>query len=278
MSGTAAATAAAIALPVGIGLGHVGRGGVLAANLSNFGRAIPSFGLLVILFQVYGITVWPTFIVLVLLAIPPILTNSYAGIRGVDPDMVDAARGMGMRGGQTLLRVELPVAMPLVMAGVRTATVQVVATAALGAVVAWGGLGRYVVDGIAAQDNVKVFSGALLVAFLSVGTEVGLAAVHAWSHPSRCASDGFRPRMRPSPVWRRRWIPPRRHPEREDIDPCGSTVPELPGRRSWHWPSWPAPAARRVVAQRPRPATPLRRRRRSRPSRSDRRSSPSRSS
>ena len=177
MSGTAAATAAAIALPVGIGLGHVGRGGVLAANLSNFGRAIPSFGLLVILFQVYGITIWPTFIVLVLLAIPPILTNSYAGIRGVDPDMVDAARGMGMRGGQTLLRVELPVAMPLVMAGVRTATVQVVATAALGAVVAWGGLGRYVVDGIAAQDNVKVFSGALLVAFLSFGTEVGLAAV-----------------------------------------------------------------------------------------------------
>src|SRR5439155_428565 len=174
---SATLTAAAVALPLGIGLGHVGRGGVLAANLSNIGRAIPSFGLLVITFQLLGINVWPTFTVLVALAIPPMVTNSYAGIRGVDPEMVDAARGMGMTGRETLMQVELPVAMPLVMAGVRTATVQVIATAALGAVVAWGGLGRYVVDGIAAQDNVKVFSGALLVAFLSFGTEVGLAAV-----------------------------------------------------------------------------------------------------
>jgi osmoprotectant transport system permease protein len=177
MSGGAALTAAAIALPIGIGLGHVGRGGLLAANLTNVGRAIPSFGLLVIMFQILGIGAGPTFIVLVALAIPPIVTNSYAGMRGVDPDLVDAARGMGMTGGQTLRRVELPVAMPLVMAGVRTATVQVVATAALGAVVAWGGLGRYIVDGIAARDNVKVFAGALLVALASLVTEVGLAGL-----------------------------------------------------------------------------------------------------
>jgi osmoprotectant transport system permease protein len=175
MSFEASLTAAAIALPMGIGLGHVGRGGLLAANLTNVGRAIPSFGLLVIMLQLVGIGFWPTFVVLVALAVPPMVTNSYAGMRGVDPELVDAAVGMGMTGGQVLRKVELPVAVPLVMAGVRTATVQVVATAALGALVAWGGLGRYIVDGIAARDNVKVFAGALLVAVLSVLTEVGLA-------------------------------------------------------------------------------------------------------
>jgi osmoprotectant transport system permease protein len=177
MSIGASVLGAAIALPLGIGLGHIGRGGLLAANFTNVGRAIPSFGLLVIMLQLFGIGAVPTFVVLVALAIPPMVTNSYAGMRGVDRDLVGAARGMGMTGGQTLWRVELPLAMPLVMAGVRTAAVQVVATASLGALVAWGGLGRYIIDGIAAQDNVKVFAGALLVALLSLLTEIVLAAV-----------------------------------------------------------------------------------------------------
>jgi osmoprotectant transport system permease protein len=175
MSAEAALTAAAIALPIGIGLGHVGRGGVLAANLTNIGRAIPSFALLVIMLQLVGIGAWPTFVVLVVLAIPPIVTNSYAGMRGVDRELVDAARGMGMTGAQTLWQVELPVALPLVMAGVRTATVQVVATASLGALVAWGGLGRYIISGIESRDNVEVFAGALLVGIVSIATEIGFA-------------------------------------------------------------------------------------------------------
>ena len=112
---------------------------------------------------------------LVALAVPPIVTNAYVGVADVDPDAREVARGMGMTGGQILRRVELPLALPLVMAGVRTAGVQVVATATLGAVIAWGGLGRYIVDGFAQQDHVKLVCGALLVAVLSIGVEIGLA-------------------------------------------------------------------------------------------------------
>jgi osmoprotectant transport system permease protein len=143
-------------------------------NLANIGRAIPSFALLVLFVFVFSIGPEPVFIALVALAIPPVVTNAYVGVSGVDADTREVARGMGMTGGQVLRRVELPLALPLVMAGVRTAGVQVVATATLGAVVAWGGLGRYIVDGFAQQDNVKLFAGALLVAALSVGVELAL--------------------------------------------------------------------------------------------------------
>jgi osmoprotectant transport system permease protein len=175
MSAAATLTAVVIALPIGLVLGHTGRGGLLAVNLSNVGRAIPSFALLVLGVQLFGIGAKPAYIALVALGIPPIVTNAYTGIRQVDRDVVEAARGMGMGERRILARVELPVAMPLVMAGVRTAGVQVVATATLAAVVAWGGLGRYIVDGLAQQDTVQVFSGALIVAVLSILTEVGLA-------------------------------------------------------------------------------------------------------
>lgn len=177
MSLAASATAAALALPVGIGLGHTGRFGGLAVNVSNVGRAIPSFALLVIALQVFGLGAVPAFVALVALAVPPMLTNAYVGMRSVDADVRETARGMGMTGRQSLWRVELPSAMPLVMAGVRTATVQVVATASLAAYVAWGGLGRYIVDGIAEQDNVKLFAGALLVAVLSLLTELVLSGL-----------------------------------------------------------------------------------------------------
>jgi osmoprotectant transport system permease protein len=116
-------------------------------------------------------------VALVLLAVPPIVTNSYVGMRGVDPDVKDAARGMGMTGRQLLGRVELPLALPLIMAGVRTSAVQVVATATLAAVTAWGGLGRYIVDGFAQRDNVQIFAGALLVGVLAVITELTLAVL-----------------------------------------------------------------------------------------------------
>ena len=174
MSGAAIATALAIALPVGLVLGHTGRGGLVAVNVSNVGRAIPSFALLVFGAQLFGVGAKPAYIALVALAIPPIVTNSYTGVRQVDRDVVEAARGMGLGEARILGRIEVPVAIPLVMAGVRTAAVQVVATAGLAAVVGWGGLGRYVVDGLAQGDKVQLFSGAVLIALLSILTEVGL--------------------------------------------------------------------------------------------------------
>jgi osmoprotectant transport system permease protein len=171
------AIGAAIALPIGIVLGHYGRLGNLAINLSNVGRALPSFGILVIAFQIFGLGDLPIILSLTALAIPPMVTNSYVGLREVDPDIKDAARGMGYRGLAQLLRVELPLAVPLVMAGVRTSAVQVVATATLAALIAGGGFGRYIVDGLAQFDYSKLLAGAVLVALLALATEVSLAAL-----------------------------------------------------------------------------------------------------
>ena len=175
MSAAVMAVALLVALPVGLALGYLRRGGVVVVNLANVGRAIPSFALLVLVYFVLGIGPEPVFVALLALAVPPIVTNAYVGVADVDADAREVARGMGMTGGQILRRVEVPLALPLVMAGVRTAGVQVVATATLGAVIAWGGLGRYIVDGFAQRDNVKLFCGALLVAVVSVGVEIGLA-------------------------------------------------------------------------------------------------------
>jgi len=184
MSAAAVLTSAAVALPVGIGLGHFGRAGNAAINVSNIGRALPSFAVLVLALQVFGIGATPAFVALVLLAIPPIVTNSYVGLREVDPDVRESARGMGMRGYQVLLSVELPIAVPFVMAGIRTAAVQVVATATLAALVAWGGLGRYIIDGFAQQDFVQLFAGALLVALLSIFVELSLAGLQRLTMPA----------------------------------------------------------------------------------------------
>ena len=166
-----------LAVPLGVVLGHFRRGGTSAVIVANIGRAIPSFGILVLLVQVLGIGAGPTFVALVLLAVPPMLTNSYVGLANVDDDLRDAARGMGMTRWQMLWRVELPVASPLVMAGIRTAAVTVVATASLAAIVAWGGLGRFVVDGMAQGDEAQTFGGALLIAALAITAELVLALV-----------------------------------------------------------------------------------------------------
>lgn len=184
MSGASVLTAALIALPIGIAIGHYGRGGILAINVSNIGRAVPSFALLVIAVQLFGIGAAPAFIALVALAIPPMVTNSYIGMREVDPDVREAARGMGMRARAVLLRVELPIALPLIMAGVRTSAVNVVATATLAALVAWGGLGRFIVDGLGLQDYPMLFAGAVMVAVLSLIVEFSLAGVQRLSTPA----------------------------------------------------------------------------------------------
>jgi osmoprotectant transport system permease protein len=178
-----------IALPIGLVLGHLRRGGFVAINLSNIGRALPSLAILLLavlafgigspprLFRTVGIGSFPTFLALVALAIPPVLTNTYVGVTSVDDELREAARAMGMTGPQMLRQVELPVALPLVMAGIRTSAIAVVATATLAAYVGWGGLGRYIIDGLAIHDNVLVFVGALLVAVLSIVVELALAAV-----------------------------------------------------------------------------------------------------
>jgi osmoprotectant transport system permease protein len=183
ISGISVAAALVVALPLALWLGHLGKGGYAAISIANAGRAIPSFALLVIGFEIFGLGAIPVFLALFALSVPPIVTNSYTAIRGVDPDIVQAAVGMGMTGWQVLTAVEIPNAVPLIFAGIRTAGVQAVATATLGAVVAWGGVGRYIVDGIPQQDHVKVFAGALIVAVLSFLTEVGLAGVQRLATP-----------------------------------------------------------------------------------------------
>jgi len=168
---------AIIALPVGIVLGHYGIFAAAAINISNAGRAIPSFALLALSFQVFGLGDAPIIISLTALAIPPMVTNSYVALREVDPDIKEAARGMGYRELAQVLRVELPLAVPLLMAGVRTSAVQVVATATLAALIAGGGFGRYIIDGLAQFDYPKLMAGAILVAGLALATELSLAGV-----------------------------------------------------------------------------------------------------
>jgi osmoprotectant transport system permease protein len=177
LSAVTAFFAVLIALPLGVLFGHLRRGGFLAINLANIGRAMPSLALLALMLPValsfkLGLGFWPTFFALVPLGIPPVLTNSYVAVREVDQDIVEAARGMGLREIEVLRNVELPIAAPLIIDGVRNASVAIVATATLGALVAGGGLGRYIVDGLARQDYPRLFVGAVLVAVLSIGVEL----------------------------------------------------------------------------------------------------------
>lgn len=194
LSAASVFAAAAVALPAGVFFGHVKRGGLIAQSLVNIGRAIPSFALVVLLFPLslqygFGLGFWPTFVALVLLAIPPMFTNTYVGVRDVDPAIVEASRGMGMGGGQVLFRVEAPIARPLILTGVRLASVQVVATATLGAFVGFNGLGSYIYEGFAQQDDGKLLTGAASVALLAIATELIFSIVvrraTPWLSPSR---------------------------------------------------------------------------------------------
>ncbi len=176
-----------LALPVALLLGHIGRGGVLAVNISNAGRAVPTFAVLVLLLlsPIGQDGQWPTIIALVLFAVPPLITNAYVGMREVDRDVVEAARGMGMSGRQMLWRVELPLAFPLVMTGVRSATVQVVATATLAALPGGGGLGRLITAGFARGHTYEVVGGALLVALLALLLEGVFVLLQRYADPLR---------------------------------------------------------------------------------------------
>jgi osmoprotectant transport system permease protein len=160
--------AALIAVPVGVLIGHTGRGTVVVVNLANAWRAIPTLGLLILLAVYLGFSTLTWLLPLVVLAIPPILVNVAEGVAGVDAGVKDAARGMGMTAWQQAIRVEVPIAMPLILVGLRTAAIFVVATATIAAYIGLGGLGRFIIDGLASSQYGPVAGGALLVVILAV--------------------------------------------------------------------------------------------------------------
>lgn len=181
-------TASAIALPLGFYIGHTGRLQLLGINIANIGRAIPSYAVMVMLLPVMlglapvlgydprlGLRFLPIFLAMVLLAIPPILVAAYAGLQEIDRDLTESSRGMGLTERQILTGVELPLALPVLVGGFRVALLQVIATATIGAFLAGGGLGRYIIDGIARRDDGMLYGGVLLVAVLAIGTDVLLS-------------------------------------------------------------------------------------------------------
>ena len=207
ISAIAVLLAALVALPVGVLLGTTGRGGGVVVVLSNVSRAVPTLALLTV-FAVtpLGFSDTSTILALALFAFPPMLTNTFVGFREVDRDVREAARAMGMSRGQVVARVEFPLALPLVMTGLRTAAVQVVATATLAALVGGGGLGRIINLGFGQQDYAVMIAGALLVALLALLTELLLVLLSA--------------ALTPGP---RRWTLPR--PWRRQGGPQPSAVP-----------------------------------------------------
>ncbi len=192
ISGIAIAAATAIGLPIGLYIGHTGRGANAAINLANIGRAVPSYAVLVMVLPVslglapvlgyspsVGLNFFPIFIAMTLLAIPPILVSAYAGLQSVDRDLIEAGRGMGLREGQILRSIEMPIASSILIGGFRTAVLQVIATATIGAILSGGGLGRFIFDGLS-QGRVgtpSIYAGAILVTSLAVGVDLVLALI-----------------------------------------------------------------------------------------------------
>jgi osmoprotectant transport system permease protein len=192
LSGLAILIATGIGLPVGLYIGHTGRGASLAINLANIGRAVPSYAILVMVLPValalapvigyppsLGLNFLPIIVAMTLLAIPPILVNSYAGLRSVDRDLIEAGRGMGLRESEILRRIEVPLASPIIIGGIRTATLQVIATLTIGAILSGGGLGRFIFDGLnqGLAGRASIYAGAILVTLLAVGVDLVLALV-----------------------------------------------------------------------------------------------------
>jgi osmoprotectant transport system permease protein len=187
-SSVAVLIAAVIAVPLGLFVGHTGRGRFVVVNAAGAARAIPSLGLLFIAVLLLGprlsgdsAFLVPCEIVLVVLAIPPILAGAYSGVDEVDPAARDAAKGMGMRGFEVLTKVELPCAMPLIFSGLRSGTLQVVATATIAATAGLGGLGRFLIDGLSVRDFGQMAGGAVLVALLALAVDLGFAIVQRYA-------------------------------------------------------------------------------------------------
>ncbi len=190
ISGLAILVATLVGLPLGLYIGHTGRGANLAINLANIGRAVPSYAILVMILPVtlalapvlgysptMGLNFLPILIAMTLLAIPPILVNGYAGLRSVDRELIEAGRGMGLRESQILRGIELPLASTVIIGGFRTATLSVIATATIGAILAGGGLGRFIFDGLnqGVGGRASIYAGAILVTILALGVDLLLA-------------------------------------------------------------------------------------------------------
>lgn len=216
ISGISVLVATIIALPIGLYIGHTARGASLAINLANIGRAVPSYAVLVIMLPLtlalapvlgyspsLGLNFLPILLAMTFLAIPPILVNTYAGLRAVDRDLIEAGRGMGLTEMQILRRVELPLASPVIVGGFRTAILQVIATATIGAILSGGGLGRFIFDGIAQGQagRSSIYAGGILVSVLAIGVDLVLSLIQR-----RLTPRGVRPatskvrRRAPSPV------------------------------------------------------------------------------
>lgn len=183
ISGLSLAIALLIALPAGLYIGHTGRFATLAVSLANVWRALPSLAVIAIVLPItaqidpqLGFKVYPTVIAMVVLAVPPILVNTFSGVQGVDRDAIEAGRGQGMSEAQVLRRIEVPIALPAIVSGIASAAVQVIATATLGAIFGFGGLGRYLVDGLSQGDIGQTVGGAVLVGALVLLTEAVFAA------------------------------------------------------------------------------------------------------
>lgn len=182
-SALAIAIAVAVALPLGLAIGHLRRGGFVVIGASGAVRALPTLGLLVLLGTGRAFQAWPIIVVLVILAVPPILANTYAGVAGVDAAARDAAKGVGMTGVQVLRTVEAPLALPLILTGVRSATSQVIATATIAAFMGLGGLGRFIIDGFSVRDFPRVYGGAIVVAGLALASEALFAVAQRFTSP-----------------------------------------------------------------------------------------------
>jgi osmoprotectant transport system permease protein len=190
ISGLSIALATLISIPLGLYIGHTNRGSSLAINLANIGRAIPSYAMMVIplpfclaLAPVIGIdptfalVFLPIFLAMTFLAIPPLLVSTYAGLRSVDRELLEAGRGMGLTERQIMGRIEIPLASSIIVGGFRTATLQVITTATIGAILGGGGLGRFIFDGInqGRAGQPSIWAGAILVSALAIGVDALLA-------------------------------------------------------------------------------------------------------
>jgi osmoprotectant transport system permease protein len=204
ISGLSLAGSIGIGLPLGLAIGHTGRGAGAVVAIANIGRAVPSLGLMGLAFLLLlplglGVGPLPTIVALIALGIPPIVVNAYVGLREVDRDLIEAARGMGMRGSQVLRGIEVPIAMPVILAGVRTTAVQIVATATLAAAIGGGTLGQLIIIGFNVGDQVRIFGAALIVAALSIATELTFAWIQRAATSPGIRTRAYEP-IEPAPV------------------------------------------------------------------------------
>jgi len=192
-TGVSVGIAAVIAVPLGLAIGHTGRGRAFVIALTSAARALPTFGFLLFIVLLAGLGLAPLVAVLVVLAIPPLLAGVYAGIEAVDRQPIDAARAIGMSEWQILGRVEVPLGVPLMVGGLRSAVLQVIATATIAAYVAQGGLGRYLIEGLARRDFMLAIVGAILVAALALAVDGILAVVQKLVDPRGVSRRPARP-------------------------------------------------------------------------------------